>query len=415
MEDRYDVVIVGAGFSGLTLAHHLPENFKILILERKSDAGAAVESTGLITTKTKELLSFVKVDNFITNKITTIGVVSPDYERYFFSKMETPWIYSTDTPRLVKEMAQTLKENSRVKYGCNFKKFSISRAEQYTVQIDFCEKGEEKRVFSRFIVGADGARSAVASSDSFLSHNRRFLVGLERVFFGRIEFGPEPIATVYHFWFGDFSLGYGGWLSPTIINGRQAFRVGLAKLENNAKDLSKLDEFIKILKEKGIVKFDEEKPVLSFGNYIPIGGPLKNFCGERVLLLGDAAGLCGAFAADGIKGAVISGKVGATIIQRYLSGDTGALRQFYKQIQSISGLMTYYKKQMVYRFIWNRMKRNRTFQVMFDIIATQKERFLHQFCDSKDRNRSLLAIALQPRQLLRAALYSLYIIIDAIV
>src|SRR3989338_1206773 len=96
-----DVVIVGASFAGLTLGHHLPQGLRTIILDRKTRLDTAIETTGLITEATRELFKqFCDVDRFIPNRITTIGVVSPDYNKYFFSHTEKPWIYSTDTPLL---------------------------------------------------------------------------------------------------------------------------------------------------------------------------------------------------------------------------------------------------------------------------------------------------------------------------
>lgn len=51
---RFDVVIVGTSFSGLALAHHLPQNLRVLIIDAKPSVGFSVESTGLITVHTKE-------------------------------------------------------------------------------------------------------------------------------------------------------------------------------------------------------------------------------------------------------------------------------------------------------------------------------------------------------------------------
>ncbi len=53
---HYDVVIIGASFAGLSLAHHLPPSVKVLILDMKRALNADVESTGLITEHTYQLL-----------------------------------------------------------------------------------------------------------------------------------------------------------------------------------------------------------------------------------------------------------------------------------------------------------------------------------------------------------------------
>ncbi|HUT21785.1 MAG TPA: FAD-dependent monooxygenase [Candidatus Bipolaricaulota bacterium] len=409
-----DIIIIGASFAGLSLAHHLPEDYKILIIERKASLRSNFESTGLITQATRDhLAGFVDVDKFIPNKITTIGVFSPDYDKHFFSSNDRPWIYSTDTPSLISEMAETVPDNARIEKAAVFSSFSIKNDSKYPVEVEYEKDGQRYKVAAKFLVGADGANSRVAAGDARLSQNKKFLAGLEKVFYGNICFGPNPQATVYHFWFGAFSLGYGGWLSPTIIDGRPAFRVGLAKLEKDIKDLKKLDAFIEILKNKGIVKAESEA-ISTFGSLIPIGGVLPEIFTEHVLLLGDAAGFCGAFAADGIKGAVLSGKVAAKLLPPHLNGNKTSLLKFKDEMQKFNKLMTYYKKQKFYRWLWNRMKRDRTFHSMYDLIAEHKDDFLAHFCDSKDNAKSLARIAITPKNFTKAAKYALYVLMDII-
>ena len=414
---KYDVIIVGASFAGLTLAHHLPPGLKVLILEQKRQLNTGFESTGLITSVTRDLLKgFTDVDRFIPNKITTIAVVSPDYDKYFFSSSEKPWIYSTDTPGLIEHMAKNLPENVTLLRGATYKKRAIHHSAEHPVVVKYSVNGDKFEIEGRFLVGADGGHSRVAATCRTLSNNQRFLAGLERVFYGKINLGEQPDATVYHFWFGAFSLGYGGWLSPTVENGRPAFRVGLAKLGKDIAHMNKLDRFIDILIEKKIISIeDNKKPFYSFGSLIPIQGVLSKIYDQHTILLGDAAGFCGAFAADGIKGAVLSGQVASRLIPRHLDGDDSALTSYKSEIQAFNNMMTYYRKQVLYRWIWDRMKRDRTFHAMYDIIERQKEHFIDQFCDSKDKARGLLRLVLHLRNIPLLFKYSFYIFLDLFV
>ena len=413
---EYDIVIIGASFAGLTLAHHLPKTYKVLIIDQKRKIDAGVESTGLITEATYQLLKkFTDIERFTPNKITTISVVSPDYGKYFFSHTKEPWIYSTDTPRLVAHITETLPDNINVRLDSLFKSAHIKKGENYPVKIKYSEKGEAKEISAKFLVGADGAHSDVAKNNPNLSVNKKFLAGLEKVFHGNINFGEHSENTVYHFWFGEFSLGYGGWLSPTVIDGKKAFRVGLAKLEKGIKKLNKLDNFIEILKEKGIIEIVEHaKSIYTFGSLIPINGVLKNVHDNYTLLLGDAAGLCGAFAADGIKGAVVSGKVAAKLIPEYLEGDKKILKKYKSEINKYQKLMRYYRKQRFYRWIWDRMKRDRTFHGMYDLIENEKDHFLDQFCDSKDNAKSLSRTILTWKNLPKLIKYAVLILVDMV-
>ena len=240
-------------------------------------------------------------------------------------------------------------------------------------------------------------------------------MGFEKVFYGDIDLGDHSDETIYHFWFGEFSLGYGGWLSPTIINGKKAFRVGLAKMEKDKQDIKKLDTFIDILVEKKIVHIEPEtKCLVSFGHPIPIGGLLKNYSSDHVLLIGDAAGFCGAFAADGIKGSLVSGLCAAELIPEYLKGNKNIFSKFYKNVESQSGLVTYYRKQLLYRWLWDKMKSDRTFHAMYDIIAREKDGFLHQFCDSKDKNKSLVRVVLKTKHFFYLIKYGCFVVYDMI-
>lgn len=410
-----DILIVGASFSGLTLAHHLPSSLKTLVIDRKTLLNTAIESTGLITVETRKLLeTFCEPAPYIPNAITTIGVIAPEYADTFFSHTETPWIFSTDTPELVKYLSETLPPQAELRLGAGLLKYEIRSGETHPVVATYLEGGQKKEIAARFIVGADGSHSTVAKLNPALSKNKRFLAGFEKVFYGDILLGDHPEATIYHVWFGEFSLGYGGWLSPTIIGGKKAFRLGLAKLEKDVKDIKKLDEFIRILQEKNIIRIegDPSKPVVGFGHLIPIGGVLRHINDAHCALVGDAAGFCGAFAADGIKGAIVSGKVLGELLPRHLAGDSAALAEYKRRVQSHNGLITYYRKQVLYRWLWDRMATNRTFKALFDLIKREKETFLYQFCDSKDKHKSLVSVILKVRNIPGLVRYGLSVLGD---
>ncbi|MEK9155562.1 MAG: NAD(P)/FAD-dependent oxidoreductase [Patescibacteria group bacterium] len=412
----YDVLIVGASFSGLTLAHHLPKSLKVLIIDAKPEAGSTVESTGLITSRTRaEFSSFFPIDQFITNPISAIAVVAPNFDDMFVSEVATPWIYQTDTKALVKALADRLPSNVTFKPKTVFLK--VDNAHRPSKAVIRTQGSEEETIDIAFLVGADGGHSKVALSIPTLSKNKRFLFGYEQVFFGDVLRGPRPDETIYHYWFGEFSLGYGGWLSPTIVDGRKAFRIGLAKLMRDRGDAKQLMEsFVKKLVERGDIKIEGDiaKPGYVFGSHIPLGGIRKTITHQNVLLIGDAAGFCGAFAADGIKGSVISGKEAAILIPQFLRGKVDALDQLRARMDTHGGIMGYYRRQLGYRWIWDVMRNNRTFRAMYDIIAAEHETFLEQFCDSKDKHRSLARTVLKWRHTWRLVRYSAFWATDAI-
>lgn len=410
----FDVIIVGASFSGLTSAHHLPNTLRVLIVDAKPTAGATVESTGLITVKTREeFRSFFPIDDYITNPINSICVVAPNFSDYFISRTSEPWIYQTDTKGLVHRLADSLPANVTLRTSTVF--VGVDNPEQVTSIVLQNAKGEKESMSTRFLVGADGGRSKVASVVSGLDQNSKFLFGYEQVFFGDVHLGSRPAETIYHYWFGEFSLGYGGWLSPTIVNGRNAFRIGLAKLMKDRGDAKQLmDKLLKTLLDRGVITIDGDvtKPDYVFGSMIPIGGALKRIAKKNVMLIGDAAGFCGAFAADGIKGSVVSAKEAAKLIPRYLVGELDALDCLQAEMERHGGLLGYYKRQKRYRMIWDLMKRDRTFTAMYRIIESEKDSFLDQFCDSKDKHTSLSWVVLKWRHVPALVRYGTFIVLD---
>lgn len=412
----YDICIIGASFSGLTLAHHLPKELKILVVDAKPEAGSTVESTGLITVKTRdEFATFLPIHDFITNPISAIAVIAPGLEDMFVSTVPEPWIYQTDTKALVKALADRLPSNVTFRPKTVF--LGVDNADHPT-KVRVRSLGcDEEEIDIKFLVGADGGHSKVAQCVNGLSKNTKFLFGYEQVFFGDVLRGPKPEETIFHYWFGEFSLGYGGWLSPTVVDGKKAFRIGLAKMMKDRGDAKQLTEtFVKHLVDRGDIRIDGDiaKPGYVFGSHIPIGGTRSKISKNNVLLIGDAAGFCGAFAADGIKGSVISGKEAAVLIPQYLRGKTDALEQLHTRMNTHGGIMSYYRRQMLYRFIWSVMQCNRTFRAMFDIIAAEHETFLDQFCDSKDKHRSLAWTVLKWKHTARLIRYSAYWAADAV-
>ena len=410
----FDVLIVGASFSGLTLAHHLPHHLRVLIVDAKPKPGDTVESTGLITSKTRaEFATFFDIDRYITNPISAIAVVAPDFTTHFVSRVAEPWIYQTDTKGLIRALAETLPNNVTLRTSTVF--LGTNNPSHPTTATIRSMGKETEEISIKFLVGADGGHSKVASTNPRLSKNTRFLFGYEQVFFGDVLLGPIPEETIYHYWFGEFSLGYGGWLSPTKVDGKKAFRIGLAKLMKDRGDAKMLmEKFINHLITQGHIRIDGpiEKPGYVFGSHIPIGGVRRVIHDKNILLIGDAAGFCGAFAADGIKGSVISGKEAAILIEKNLTGEIGALKLLKHRMNTHGKLMQYYTRQLGYRFIWDYMKSNRTFRAMYDIIAAEHKTFLEQFCDSKDKHRSLSRTVLKWRHTKKLMRYAWFLVVD---
>ena len=89
-----------------------------------------------------------------------------------------------------------------------------------------------------------------------------------------------------------------------------------------------------------------------------------------------------------------------------------ALSRLRERMEAHGGMLDYYRRQVRYRWVWDAMKRDRTFRAMFDIIKQERETFVEQFCDSKDRRRSLAWTVLKWRHGVRLMKYTCFILFD---
>lgn len=394
----YDLIIVGAGFAGLSLAHRLPQNFRILLLDEKKKIDTPVKSTGLIRPRTRALFEeILPIHAYLSHSIRHLGVSDPSLDKVFFSSAEEPWLYATETTELVQRLTDTLPKNVDLALGHRFKAVEYGLGD-FPVEVEHSEGKDIYKTKARFLVGSDGAASMVARSNVRLPKNKVFLAGMESILAGEIIKGPSPVSTVFHLWLGKFCLGYGAWISPARYFGKTAIKIGLASHKNQSTQLlAKLRELIPLLEEKKLICLHEKDPLFTFGNLIPIGGALKPVFDRHTLLLGDSAGLCGPFAADGIQGALLSSKLAAEYIPSYLAGQKEVFKQFHSSLEKEYHFLSYLKRERRHRKIWDLFRSDRSFELLYDLVSRESEHLVQRFSESQSRRKSLIRMVLKPR------------------
>ena len=160
---------------------------------------------------------------------------------------------------------------------------------------------------SRFLVGADGAKSQVAQNFG-LSKNRAFLTGVEW------EFDSIPRCNdqcLHVFISKKYAPGYIGWIVP----GPNSFQVGLAVKDGLKPDIR---GFIGHISK--CFDLSRSTVINRRGGLIPCGKPVKNVGFDNVLLLGDAAGTVSPLTAGGIHKAIELGVEAGSWVNNYLNG-----------------------------------------------------------------------------------------------
>jgi len=293
-EQSCDLLIVGASFAGLVAARTAAmRGLDVVVLEAKPDAGARVATTGILV---KEAAEEIDVPHALTRRVHGVRLYSPGL-RHIDLFSPGSFFLTTDTAQLLRWLAdEALRAGARIIYRTRF-----AGAER---------RGNRFRVpalnlVTRYVLGADGARSAVARCFG-LGRNGRFLVGVEA------EFEPlDGLDARFLHCFVDRNLapGYLAWVAP----GPQVTQVGLAASAGRRADLSAF-----LARTEAIFRFKGAHVIERRAGRIPAGGLVSPWSAPGVMLVGDAAGMVSPATGGGIRLAFQFGRRAAQAIADHL-------------------------------------------------------------------------------------------------
>jgi len=297
MVQKFDLAIVGGSFAGLACARSAAlRGLKVALLDSKPEPGARVRTTGIIV---KEASNEFDLPAGLMRKVHGVRLYAPD-DRSLDLSAPGYFFQATDMPGLMRWMAdEAARAGATLMYGRKF-----DGALEYERGIAMGD------IHASFLVGADGARSRVAERFG-LSRNHHFLTGLE------IE--CEPLAGVderFLHCFADSNIapGYIAWVVPGV----GATQIGLAASRQHRPNLGALLRRLKAHYDIRDIRVTARRSGL-----IPSGGVLGNIGTERVLLVGDAAGMVSPVTGGGIHTALHFGRRAAVLVGEYL-GARGA-------------------------------------------------------------------------------------------
>jgi flavin-dependent dehydrogenase len=299
----FDLAIVGASFAGLACARAAAlRGLKTLVLERKADPGERCATTGILV---KEAADELDLPLHLTRKIRGTRLYAPSLKSL---DLAAPGYYflATDTPALMRHLAdEAARAGAEIRLGERF--VGATREGGYIALGSAASR-------TRFLVGADGAKSRVAECFG-LGRTRRFLVGLEA------EFESLSIDEEVLHCFLDSRLapGYLGWAVPGV----GITQVGLAVSAHKKPDFAGFTRAV-----GGILGLAKGAISARRSGLIPAGGLVSPFAAPQVLLVGDAAGLVSPLTGGGIHTAWHFGRrVGQTVADYLLDqgGEPGAV------------------------------------------------------------------------------------------
>ena len=296
MNVTHDLIVVGAGFAGLACAKRAAERgLSVLVIDQQPSPGRYVHTTGILVKEAQEEWA---APTTLVRRLNRIRLYAPSH-RSIELCTDDYYFLATDTAKLMQFLTdETRRAGVEVRFDSRFVR---------ATETDGCLVLDGHRAASRFLVGADGAHSKVAQAMG-LDRNTRLLKG--------VEYTYEPMDSVgsslHCFVDPHLAPGYIGWVVPGV----GMTQVGLAVSQSHRADIA---SFVKRLDD--MFGFRDKQVLGERGGMIPINGLLRRIHRDRVLLLGDAAGMVSPLTAGGIHRSYRFGIVAADAIADYLTDD----------------------------------------------------------------------------------------------
>jgi digeranylgeranylglycerophospholipid reductase len=305
----YDVIIVGAGPAGSYIAYELASSgHDVAVFEKKSAPGINACCTGIIST---ECLQSLDIDSdVILTRVNSAKFFSPSGRCLRF-QTETVQAYVVN--RLLLDKALASKAQSQgAQYFFSSPVVDVTPGKD-SIQADTLCLGARQIFSARAVVLANGFRPKLPQKLD-LGRIKNFLVGAQ------VEVEAKNVDELEVYFGQEMAPGAFAWLVPTSTN--KAY-VGL--LATSRAKLH-LQNFLNNLSDQGRVK---GKDVEIEQKAVPVGTLARTY-GDRVVVIGDAAGQVKPTTGGGIYFGHLGALIAAEVLDEALSSDNLTAGQLYR-------------------------------------------------------------------------------------
>ncbi|HEV8034718.1 geranylgeranyl diphosphate reductase [Yoonia sp.] len=293
---QYDVVVVGGGPSGATAAEDLARSgHKVAFIDRDGrikPCGGAVPP--------RLIQDFFIPDAQIVAKVNTARMISPT-GRQVDIPIENGYVGMVDREHFDEFLRKRAKDAGAHRYTGTFTKIERDADGTHVVYRDKVS-GNEMKLTTKLVIGADGARSNVARAEIKDGDKIPYVIAYHEIIeapAATATYDPARCDVIYD---GRISPDFYGWVFP---HGGQA-SVGMGSLIKSV-DVKKATADLRAA--SGLT---DCKTIRKEGAPIPLK-PLDCWDnGKDVVLAGDAAGVVAPSSGEGIYYAMVGGRVAAT-------------------------------------------------------------------------------------------------------
>lgn len=393
MDEVFDLIIVGAGPAGITLALNLAESgLKIAILEkdvfpRKKICGDAL--SGQVISILKRLPGLV-MDDFLVQlpKIPSHGIcftapggqhLSLPFNMHSGITEESAPGYICPREKFDHFLFQQLKKYPHIR-TFEGKKVTAVTSNDAMVTI---QTGHES-FSAKVVAGADGVHSIVRC----LGHDQRvgknhYCVGI-RQYYENIT-GLHPGHFIELLFLKELLPGY-LWIFPGP-DGISNVGLGMLQSDVSRKKINLSLFFHHLLSTHFLLKsrFAQARPIgMAEAQRLPLGPPGLGMSGNRYLLLGDAAFLVDPFSGEGVGNAMASAEVAARILIKCFQRNNfskACLMEYDHAIEKRMGndlrisaiIQKLARYPALFNFVVNKANKNENIRELFQGMYTQLE------------------------------------------